>query len=113
MLVVSDPTKGSGAAPVTLLRRFGRLFGISSESGADGPQLTPPTTLEDDARRIAAAWAAEHQKRWTLPASASLSDERGRRLWVIQSNAQGKGYSLAITIDDATGNVLAHHEYPR
>jgi hypothetical protein len=69
-------------------------------------------TLEDDARRIAAAWATEHQKRWALPASALLSNESGRRLWLIQSNAQGKGYSLAITIDDATGLVIAHHEYP-
>jgi hypothetical protein len=98
---------------VNFLRRFGRFFGISSESGAAAPDLAPPTTLEDEARRIAAAWAAEHQKRWTLPASASLSDETGRRLWLIQSNAQGKGYSLVITIDNATGHVIAHHEYPR
>lgn len=98
---------------MNLLRRFGRLFGMSSESCAARPDLVPPTTLEDDARRIAAAWATEHGKRWTLPASASLSDESGRRLWLIQSNAEGKGYSLLITVDDATGHVIAHHEYPR
>jgi hypothetical protein len=98
---------------MNFLRRFGRFFGVSSARGTAGRDLAPPTTFEDDARRIAAAWASEHQKRWSLPPSASLSEESGRRLWLIQSNAGGKGYRVAITIDDATGQVIAHHEYPR
>ena len=98
---------------MSLLRWIDKVFGLSSESNAGRPLIEPPTTLEGDARRIAAAWAAEHKKRWALPADASLSDDGGRRLWLVQSNAQGKGYSLAVTIDDATGQVVAHHEYPR
>jgi hypothetical protein len=37
----------------------------------------------------------------------------GRRLWSVESNAIGKGYRLVITIDDVTGRVIAHREYPR
>jgi hypothetical protein len=78
-----------------------------------GDPEAPPQTPEAEALRIAATWAAEQKKRWTLPAKATLNTGRGRRLWLIQSNATGKGYSLAITIDDVTGQVVAHHEYPR
>lgn len=98
---------------MSIRRWFGRVFRLSSERRESPPDVNVPTTPEADARRIAASWAAENNKRWSLPADAGLSDQGGRRLWLIQSNALGKGYSLAITIDDATGEVVAHHEYPR
>jgi len=72
-----------------------------------------PTISETDARHIAATWAATHGKRWTVPATATPSDDGTRRLWVIQSNALGKGYSLIVTIEAHTGSVIAHRELPR
>jgi hypothetical protein len=98
---------------VNILVRLGQLFGSLSGHRPGVETRQPPSTPETEARRIAAAWASQNGKRWTLPANASLVDQDGRRLWSVESNAIGKGYRLVITIDDPTGQVLAHREYPR
>ena len=97
---------------MSILRWFGDVVRRATAGRAIHPE-TQPRTPEAEALRIAAAWAAEEKKRWTLPAKATLETDGGRHLWLVQSNATGKGHSLAITIDDATGQVVAHHEYPR
>ena len=68
---------------------------------------------EDEARRIAASWAAADKKYWMAPASAVVKVDQGRRIWLVQSNAHGKGHSVLLVIDDATGQILEHHESPR
>jgi hypothetical protein len=68
---------------------------------------------EAEARRLAESWATENKKYWMTPATAAFKVDEGRRIWLVQSNAHGKGHSILVTIDDATGQVLGHHEYPR
>ena len=72
-----------------------------------------PTTCESEARRIAESWATEHEKLWTLPASATLEVDHERRFWVVRSNATGRGHRITLSIDDRTGAVVSHHEVPR
>ncbi len=110
--MVTDPTKGRGDASVSFWGRLERLLGIDQNKGAAGVARAP-TISEADARDIAATWATTHGKRWTVPATATPGDEGTRRLWVVQSNALGKGYSLIVTIDAETGIVIAHRELPR
>jgi hypothetical protein len=94
---------------MSVLRRLGELF----RRGEKNHHELAPTMTETEAYRIAAAWAAEHQKHWALPATASFVIDKGRRLWVVQTNTTGRGHSLAVTVEDETGKVIAHHELPR
>lgn len=113
ILVVADSTQTDERPSVNVLTWLGQLFGSLSGQRSGVETREPPSTSETEARRVAAAWASENGKRWTLPANANVVDHDGRRLWSVESNAIGKGYRLAITIDDATGQVIAHREYPR
>ena len=110
--MVPDPPQGRGDAYVTFWGRLERLLGIDQKKRVAGVGRAP-TISEANARDIAATWATTHGKRWTVPASATPGDEGTRRLWVVQSNALGKGYSLIVTIDAETGIVIAHRELPR
>ena len=95
---------------MTLLRWLrDRLFGAPD----GGQSLSGARMSEDEARRIAESWAAANKKYWMAPATATVKVDQGRRIWLVQSNAHGKGHSVLVTIDDATGEILEHHEYPR
>jgi hypothetical protein len=69
---------------------------------------------EDDARRIAHQWAIAHRQWWEEPIRADyVRHEEGWPCWVVQSNWSGQGFSLIVTIEDATGKVVATHTLPR
>ena len=68
---------------------------------------------EGEALSIARSWAMANNKYWMAPATATAKVDQGRRIWLVRSNAHGKGHSVLVTIDDATGQILEHHEYPR
>ncbi len=94
---------------MSIFSRFASIF----RRGHEAHERVVPTTAEEDALSIAAAWAREHRKHWMLPVSASLESIEGRRIWVIQTNATGKGHSLTVSIDDETGQIVGQHELPR
>lgn len=78
------------------------------------PPRDAAITSEDDARRIAHQWAMAKRERWQDPIQTDyIYDENGRPCWVVQSNCPGLGYSLIITIDDASGQVIATSSLPR
>jgi hypothetical protein len=68
---------------------------------------------ESEALSIARSWAMANNKYWMVPATATTKVDQGRRIWLVHSNAHGKGHSVLVTIDDATAQILEHHEYPR
>jgi hypothetical protein len=86
-----------------------QLFrGPSDGQSPDGARIS-----EGEALRIAQSWAVANKKYWMAPATATVKVDQGRRIWLVHSNAHGKGHSVLVTIDDATGQILEHHEYPR
>jgi hypothetical protein len=95
------------AGAMSLLRwlRYRLLGAQSGESSPSGARMS-----EDEARRIAESWAAANKKYWMMPATAAVKVDQGRRIWLVQSNAHGKGHGVLVVIDDATGQIVEHHE---
>ena len=80
----------------------------------DLPPLEQARTSEGDARRIAHQWVMARHLLWDDPIRAKyVYHENGQPCWVVRSNYGGQGFSLIITIDDASGQVIASRSLPR
>ncbi len=67
-------------------------------------------TPRPEAERIAAEWANRNRKLWSTPVLATFKVERGRAIWVVESNYAGRGHRIFVTVDDASGTVVGHDE---
>lgn len=75
----------------------------------DGPNV--PSSSEADVCQVARLWAESQGLRWTEPTDCNFDPEA--RIWAVRSNAHGKGFSVLVSIEDATKAVVAHHTFPR
>jgi hypothetical protein len=87
---------------------FARLF---SALRLARRQTFTPTLTEAEVCRVAQDWAQAQELRWLEPVGCRF--EPATRMWEVQSNALGKGFSVRVTVDDASGIVVAHHVLPR
>jgi hypothetical protein len=89
---------------MTLLRR---LWGWVLAKPADHPPGARLTRI--GAERIASAWAASAPL-WRQPLASEFEVEDGRRVWVVTANAHARGATMWVIVDDASGEVIGHHE---
>jgi len=90
----------------TLRRLLGWFQGEPSGPDPGEKAHTPRSEVE----RIATEWAEGNGKLMSRPLNVTFKVERGRAVWVVESNYGGKGHRIFVTVDDATAAVVAHDE---
>lgn len=90
------------------LRRLGKYL-------SDKEPVRPPTRLSEDEALSLAHIAADREGHVLDPPISIWPgyDDAGRVVWTILSNAIGFGGHVRVTIDDATGEMIAVGVAPR
>jgi hypothetical protein len=83
------------------------------------PQIGEPLPLRlakrdaAAARRIAERWAATMGVRWSEPVRQVYVQGRRGPCWLLECSASGAPHREIVTIDDASGQIIARRAIPQ
>ena len=63
-----------------------------------------------EVERIASAWGPTLGPLWREPLACEFAVRDNRKVWIVTANAGSRGATMWALIDDATGELLGHHE---
>lgn len=89
---------------MTVLRRLWDWVVAKPPEHPPGARLT-----RAEAERIASAWATSAPL-WRPPLTSEFDVQEGRKVWIVTANAHARGATMWVIVDDASGEVVGHHE---
>lgn len=93
---------------------IGKLFG-GERVPREGDVLPVgrATTPEPDAIELARRAAIAAGRPWLTPVRAELIWHGGRACWFVSTNAQARGHSVTVAVDDVSQEIVRIAERPR